>query len=321
MTRYECILCNYSTEKRQYWYHHKKTKKHLKKIEEEKVSETDKNITETDKNITETDKNITETDKNITETDKNITETDKNITETEEKRPEIDDIKMYECPDCHKKFKQQHGYYRHRKHRCIGEENNMCEYCGKEYKKLKFLEKHELKCTKRPQILNQTINNTTINNIDNRQINNNLTINILPHGEEDFKRLLDSELIEYIKEHNYEDEFLELSKYVFKYFYLDIEEHKNIEIRNIRGMYCHAKVGDEMLMKRYKNIFDEKLYKLKCEFYNIRDRELRNFQLTLHNVANSIPNDTQYDKLFYKTKRELEQEYQVEMYNHTHKDD
>ena len=58
-------------------------------------------------------------------------------------------------------------------------------------------------------------------------------------------------------------------------------------------------------MKRYKDIFDNKLHKLKCEFYKIRDRELNEFQLALHNVANSIPNDNENDRCYFKTKTEL----------------
>jgi hypothetical protein len=311
MTKYKCDFCNYSTEIRQYWHKHKKTKKHLAKIEENNNPQ----LTENNPQLTEQNPQLTEQNPQLTEQNPQLTE--QNRPYTRGIRPNINGL--YQCYECNNTFINKKSYYYHHKRCNIHFE---CDFCGKNYQREKMYKKHIMKC----KVNNATIinnNNTTINNItnnnnqtynDNRQI----TINILPHGEEDFKRLLDPDLIEYIKEHNFEDEFMELSKYIFKYFYLDIEEHKNIKVSNLRALHCSTKMEDgEYKMKRFKSIFDEKLYKLKREFYNIRDRDLKNFQLALHNVANSIPDDKEYGTEYYKTKREIEQEYKIEMYNNT----
>jgi hypothetical protein len=193
---------------------------------------------------------------NITETERNITETERNITETHRVRPQKNENKLYECPDCNKTFKQEHGYYRHRKHRCIGEENNQCEYCGKEYKKLKFLEKHELKCRKRPQIFNQTNitnNNTTINNNDNRQINN--TFNIHIYGQEDINKMITDDVYEKLMLKNPEKAL----SILMKHFYIDIPEHRNVLYTNPSHTHCKIYNGEKWIMTDISNVLKDRL--------------------------------------------------------------
>jgi hypothetical protein len=218
MSKYYCKICDFRTEKKQNWYSHKKSKKHLRKLEENRISETERNSTETERNSTETERNSTETERNSTETERNSTE-------TRRVRPQKNENELYECPDCNKKFTKEQAFYLHIKYRCITEENNQCEYCGKEYKKLKFLEKHELKCRKRPQIFNQT-------NITNNNTISDMLMSIGATKEE---------LEVYKKSQTYKDDLA----------YVNEQRKYRNEIKNVKKDHCYDLINhkDEILEK------------------------------------------------------------------------
>jgi hypothetical protein len=281
MPQYKCDLCNYHTEKKQYWYKHKKTKRHIMNLEKKNSTETEQKMSETEQKMSETEQKMSETEQKMSETEQKMSETEQKMSETK-RGIQPNNNGLYECNDCNKTFTDKFNFYRHRKHRCIGEENNSCEYCGKIYKKLKFLEKHESKCVKRPQIMNQTIiNNTTNNNninIDNSQKTINYNINI--YGQEDISKLITDEVYEKLMLQNPHKAL----SILMKHFYIDIPEHRNVLYTNISHPHCKIYDGEKWKMENINNVFNERLL---CINRNLM-KEFNNRELELINTNNQV---------------------------------
>ena len=117
MVLYSCNICNFSTNKTTNYNRHLQTKKHLKNVEDNNMSE-DKNNEKKreDKYIndillyTKTDNIIMNYHNNQHKFSKKYPEVSTSIQNVEEEK--------FCCEYCNKCFSHKNNYYRHMKHRC-----------------------------------------------------------------------------------------------------------------------------------------------------------------------------------------------------------
>jgi hypothetical protein len=250
-SKYYCEKCNYSTEKKQYWYYHKKSKKHLRKISEKSTEKKDP-VTEKKDPVTEKKDPVTEKKDPVTEKKDPVTEKKDPVTEQQ-----LIIIEENQCDVCLRKFKNKTHFYRHQKHRCdiIFD----CNYCGKLYKREKMFDKHIIKCSKKHNLNNTTTinnnnNNTTINNItnnDNRQINYHIHI----YGQEDITKMITDDVYEKLMLKNPEKAL----GILMKHFYIDTPEHRNVLYTNPKHKHCKIYDGEKWILEDLTKVTKERM--------------------------------------------------------------
>jgi hypothetical protein len=254
-SKYHCILCDYSTNNKTGWYQHKKTNKHLMKMRENQpstlVTQTENLVTQTENLVTQTDNLVTQTDNLVTQTENLVTQTENLVTQT-----------IYVCGNCNQEFIHKNSYHRHKKHYCLGENDNCCKYCDKKYKKIKFLNNHMKKCNKRfdyEEKQAQTIinDNSTTNNITNNTINDNrqVTYNINIYGQEDTSKMITDDVYEQMMIKN-PDKALRI---LMKHFYIDIKENRNVLYTNPRHTQCRIYDGEKWIYENINKVFHDRI--------------------------------------------------------------
>lgn len=117
--------------------------------------------------------------------------------------------RCFQCEHCKKGFTSKNNMYRHMKHSCTEKNdqdkfeilNDKFEKLAKEHNKLaeenKFMKNKFVKLEKKPTTNTKNINNGTINNNDNRQVTNNITI--VAYGKEDMSQIDREDIIRALK--------------------------------------------------------------------------------------------------------------------------
>ena len=178
--KYTCELCNYSTENQGNFCHHKKTKKHLEKLEGKSL-----NFQQCSSNVTV----CSNQSYNIDTTKTTLVKSNKNSD------------KIYVCSNCDFEFKHHSSYYRHKK-TCNSQTNESIQelklklaFAEKEKELLKKIEKEKNEIIKeKSELLNTFMANanTIINKAqDNTQITaqamQNLSVSALKYANDKFK--------------------------------------------------------------------------------------------------------------------------------------
>ena len=232
--KYNCIECNYHTNKSNHWYQHKKTKKHIKNVNEEVlVYKYNCNICDYHINRrsswyahNKTKKHI----KNLLIEDNRILIQQLNDKEERELQIKEEEIKL----------------------KLLQEERLI--------KELELKEK---------ELNNQTIinNNNSINTTNS--ITNN-TINISVYNNESIESILDKEsfndmidLIKDINDNKKSTDYYSMIKYYLYKCFIECEENKTVKYNNMRGDICKVHMGDnQWKAKSIQNILTERIEKI-----------------------------------------------------------
>jgi hypothetical protein len=252
-SKYYCEKCNYSTEKKQYWYYHKKSKKHLRKISE---NSTDEMYPVTDEMYPVTEQMYPVTEQMYPVTEQMYPVTEQMYPDTRGIKPNINGL--YQCDECNKTFTTRQNFYRHRKHRCGM--NFECEYCNKTYIREKMFDKHILQCKRRRNTNtgNTIINNNTTNNItNNNTINDNRQINYHIHiyGQEDITKMITDDVYEKLMLKNPEKAL----GILMKHFYIDTPEHRNVLYTNPKHKHCKIYDGEKWILEDLTKVTKERM--------------------------------------------------------------
>jgi hypothetical protein len=142
MSHYYCSICNFTTNLKNNYQRHIKTKKHMKndiesgvnyddQTQNETISNTNTKLSNTNTKLSNTnhqnDQKISNTNTKLSNTNTKLSNTDVtlgNIHETQSNNNKICNTLNYICKYCNKEFSKNQSYYRHMKHYCKKKQSN-----------------------------------------------------------------------------------------------------------------------------------------------------------------------------------------------------
>ena len=240
--KYNCIDCNYHSNKSNHWYQHKKTKKHLKHTSDIDIS------IKYNCNICNYHSNKKQCWYQHNKTKKHI----KNQL-IEDNRLEQEEIKI------NKDIKERELN--------IKEEEIKIKLLQEERLKDELILKQKELELKEKELNNQTIiNNNTTNNTIN---NNNNTININVYGNESIDSIVDTdtfqELMTYLQDikDNHDNDHYKMIEYYMNKCFIECEDNNTVKYNNMRGNICMIHTGnDKWKAKKITDIVDNRINKL-----------------------------------------------------------